>query len=480
VQIRATDGQLNCEAIWFIIPVKNASHNISSCSLDFQITSPEDDSTFVLTQDINFSSEINKTLGDYTCSWDSNINGALSPDCDFTTSSLQEGTHLITLTVEDDFSQETQEIVVDIKDNLGAEINSPSNGATFNYNETITLEGSAINSYGDVTCSWSSNHDDSLGEGCTLADVSLSENTHTITLTVEDAFETETDSITLDVGSLSASILSPLNNSEYEEGDLISFTSSVDYPYQGTYNCSWDSNIDGALSSNCSFTKSDLSLGAHVITLEVDDGKDIDTTTINLVINEPPCSGLPYIEYSGNYLCIHPFVNNGVGSCNNNYSCLMGRTIQWGCRGTLVSPSATSTTNGSLNTLRVVSWHDGWEYPWETGPNGENCNLYNHNSNDGTVAARVCSNLEFAGFDDWYLPAIDQLLEMYNQRNNVIKGDYLSEWEVYYNNWNIGHWSSTDGGTTKAQAINMNSGHITYLPGDFKSLKLLVRCVRDP
>jgi hypothetical protein len=384
---------------YFNIPVKNASHNISSCSLDFQITSPEDDSTFVLTQDINFSSEINKTLGDYTCSWDSNINGALSPDCDFTTSSLQEGTHLITLTVVDDFSQETQDITINIKDNLGAEITSPADGATFNHNDTITLVGSAINSYGDVTCSWSSNHDGSLGSGCTLADVSLSENTHNITLTVEDDLEEVTDSITLDVGSLSASILSPSNNSVHFQGNSISFTSSVDFPYQGTYTCSWDSNIDGVLSSNCSFTKNDLSLGTHEITLEVDDSEDTESTTINIVVNEPSCSGLPYIEFSGSYLCINT-VNR---SSNTNWS------------------TAISYCNG-LTAHTYSDWYlptiDQLEAIWNVG--------------SGTNAS---------------------------MNANINKGDYESEWtniSSYY------YWSSTEYSSSTAYIIYMGNGTIYY------------------
>lgn len=410
---------------------------------------------FLLSQDINFSSQISNSLGEYTCSWDSNIDGELSTDCSFTTSSLQEGTHQITLTVEDDLSQETQEITIDIKDNLGAEITSPNNNDTFNHNETITLVGTSINSYGDVTCSWSSNQDGPLGEGCSLENISLSENTHIITLKVQDNLETGTDSVTLYVGSLSIFIISPLNNSEHIEGDSISFESSSEYPYQGTHSCSWSSNIDGELSTECSFTKNDLSSGTHEITLEVDDGFNTDSVSINLIINEPPpCSGLPYIEYSGNFLCIHP---TGSG------------TSQWGCRGTSVSPSATSTTNGALNTQNIVSWHEGWESPWETGPNGETCN----SSNNGTVAARVCDDLVFGGFDDWYLPANNQLQGMNDQKNNVILGDYSGSWSSYSSQF---LWSSTELSSSYAYEFYMIYGNINFT---YKSSNYYVRCVRD-
>lgn len=49
-----------------------------------------------------------------------------------------------------------------------------------------------------------------------------------------------------------------------------------------------------------------------------------------------------------------------------------------------------------------------------------------------TSAAHLCDNLELNGFDDWYLPAIEELMLMYNNKMNIggfIEGDYCSSTE---------------------------------------------------
>ncbi len=456
---------ITSDSTYFNIPIKNAQMHLSSCFLDFEITSPEEDYIFVLTQEIFFSSQVNKTLGDYNCFWDSNIDGELSTDCNFTKSDLSPGTHNITLIVTDNLFQDNLQIILEIKDNLGAEITSPNNNDTFNYNETINLVGTAINYYGDYNCSWFSNQDLNLGTGCTL-DVNLSKNTHTITLTVEDDLEEVTDNIILDIVSITGNITSPLNNSEYEENDTITFQASANNAYDNLYSCSWDSNIEvSTLSTECSFTKSDLSPGTHNITLIVTDNLDIDYVNINLIVNEPPCSGLPYIAYSGSYLCIHPTLNNN------------GDSIQWGCKDNIVSPSATSLSDGKQNTQNIVSWHEGWSSPWEIGPNGETCSI----DADGNVAARYCDELDSYGFNDWYLPARSQLIDIWyvgsgsneTMNANIIKGNYESEWQ---NISTSDHWTSTEINDV-AYGFRGSNGLFSVIAG--KNFALRIRCVRD-
>ena len=66
--------------------------------------------------------------------------------------------------------------------------------------------------------------------------------------------------------------------------------------------------------------------------------------------------------------------------------------ILWGCAGTLTGASGTAIGTGQANTTTIVS------------------------SCAEASPARICDNLVLNGFDDWFLPSLDELDEMYYQR----------------------------------------------------------------
>jgi hypothetical protein len=159
---------------------------------------------------------------------------------------------------------------------------------------------------------------------------------------------------------------------------------------------------------------------------------------------------LPYIMYEGKELYISTIDNS------NN--------IQWGCRGTAVSPPATSFTLGSLNTHRIVSWHQGWTEPWPTGPGGATCDV----SNDGTVAARVCDNLTYDGYTDWYLPSYFELNEIYNKQNNLnITFDYIpiEDWNILTANEAQITGIKFGAGITDAHSVAYGNGRFIVVGG---------------
>lgn len=94
--------------------------------------------------------------------------------------------------------------------------------------------------------------------------------------------------------------------------------------------------------------------------------------------------------------------------------------IAWGPNG---ETFALSPDDGMKNTLKIVEYH-------------KNSSKYG-----GKTAADICYSLNHEGYDDWYLPAIDELQLMYNNRaliGNFLNGDYCSSTE--YGNkdaWNI-------------------------------------------
>jgi len=141
--------------------------------------------------------------------------------------------------------------------------------------------------------------------------------------------------------------------------------------------------------------------------------------------------GMPYIDYSGYKLYIHP---SDFG------------TKVWGGEGTVTN--ATSTVNGAWNTSEIVD-----------------------TLGEGDYAAYVCYSANAYGYDDWYLPAKDQLVEMYNKRNDVVNSG-IDEWNDF---GDLCYWSSTEDNASYAWVVNFVIGYVySYV----KDVSIYVRPVR--
>ena len=84
-------------------------------------------------------------------------------------------------------------------------------------------------------------------------------------------------------------------------------------------------------------------------------------------------------------------------------------TAHWGCDTTLIGCPSTAIGTGQANTMAII--------------NG---------CAEAGIAARLCNDLELNGYSDWFLPSIDELHQMYIQKD-VIGGFGTS-----------GYWSSTE------------------------------------
>ena len=114
---------------------------------------------------------------------------------------------------------------------------------------------------------------------------------------------------------------------------------------------------------------------------------------------------LPYIMSGGSKLYIHPIDNSSSAA--------------YGCQGT--TTGASSTSNGSSNTTTILAG---------CGTAG--------------IAAKICFDLVYGGYDDWYLPAKDQLKAIFDIGSSGInKADYAAQW-VDFLAANGYYWSSTE------------------------------------
>jgi len=117
-------------------------------------------------------------------------------------------------------------------------------------------------------------------------------------------------------------------------------------------------------------------------------------------------------------------------------------TFPWGCYGTDISGTSIALGTGMANTLAIV--------------NG---------CSQRPIASSVCNDLALNGYDDWYLPSMNELSLMYQNLRTQNLGHFSN---VYY-------WSSSQVSSGYAWAVNFTSGVLS----DFnKSSSYRVRAVR--
>jgi subtilisin family serine protease len=150
--------------------------------------------------------------------------------------------------------------------------------------------------------------------------------TYNVTLTVKDA-SGQTNSITKSVQvptatntAPTAAISSPTNGANFVQGASVSFAGTGSDQEDGTLtgaSLTWTSNIDGQIGTGTSFSKSNLSIGSHVITLTAKDAQGATGTatrsiTIAAPVNQPPVASFTWTCAGANKCAL-----NGSGSTDD-------------------------------------------------------------------------------------------------------------------------------------------------------------------
>ena len=105
-----------------------------------------------------------------------------------------------------------------------------------------------------------------------------------------------------------------------------------------------------------------------------------------------------------------------------------------------------------------------------------NCSAIISQVGHTSSAAKLCSDLVSGGYDDWYLPSIEECRLMSSNRFNINKslialsgGSILSQFATY--------WSSTESYTANAWVIHFDVGYSN--PGPSKGALNYVRAIRS-
>jgi hypothetical protein len=215
--------------------------------------------------------------------WESSIDGHLSSSETFT-SLLSIGTHSIYFRVMDDKDSwsedvtETVEIEPEVQNQIPtAYIDSVSPNPAIE-GDVITFEGHGVDTDGTIAgYSWESDINGILNHENLFTIEELAVGTHTISFKVKD-----------NNGSWSEEVSETLNINPKPDNQPP--TVEIDaHDSDGTIvTYSWESNIDGLLSTDISFSTSSLSIGEHTITFKAkdDNGDWSESVKITLVVEK--------------------------------------------------------------------------------------------------------------------------------------------------------------------------------------------------
>ncbi len=246
--------------------------------------------------------------------WKSNINGNLSTLDSFTTSSLSVGTHTIYFRVKDDketwSESDTRTLVINPESKNQAPIayiDSISPNPAIE-GETVTFSGHGIDGDGTIiSYTWVSDIDDVLDDKSSFSISSLSVGIHTISFMVKDNNEewSEPETAILTVESepqnqIPIAYIDSVTPNPAVEGEAVTFIGHGGDSDGTIISYSWESDIDGYLSSKRSFTTSSLSVGEHIITFKVKDDIDMWSESETVVLNVQEKEGEITSDGTGN------------------------------------------------------------------------------------------------------------------------------------------------------------------------------------
>jgi PKD repeat protein len=231
-----------------------------------------------------------------------------------------------------------------------------------------TFDASATTALSSATYNWTFG-DGTTGTGKATSRSYAAAGTYSVKLTVTDANGTssKTSSVTVTAPvnqSPTASISAPTANGSFVQGSSISFAGTGTDPEDGTLSGAslvWTSSRDGQIGTGTSFTKSNLTVGTHTITLTAKDSKGASglatrTITVSAIIaaNQPPAAAFTWNCNTG---VLHQCAFSGSASTDDVG--VVSYAWDWGNgrSETHVGTTATNTwaTSGSYNvTLKVT------------------------------------------------------------------------------------------------------------------------------
>ena len=258
------------------------------------ILSPQDESFFTPGTEITFTAEedTDPDGDDVTYFWNFVPWTFNSTESEFSLSNLSIGNHMIYLTVTDTFQEFSISIVhITINNPPSSSISSPTRNSIYQQNEIVTFlaEPGFDKDDHELSYEWESSVDGFLGDGEEIQ-FTLTPGPHIITMRVSDGYQKTSYESEIFVNSPPVAIIgSPLDQSLFLANDYVQCDASESWDNDSEYlSYLWESNIDGEIGDDPTFSTR-LSSGDHTIILTVeDDHGGISTSQVFVIINTPP------------------------------------------------------------------------------------------------------------------------------------------------------------------------------------------------
>jgi hypothetical protein len=211
--------------------------------------------------------------------WRSSIKGFLSNSDSFSIQTLPAGIHMIYFKVLDTDGAWSKEVSKSLRINQYpiAKIESIAPNETI-IGELIFFVGSGSDDGSISSYNWESSIDGFLSSKSQFSTATLSPGIHTISFIVEDnkGVESQPDTVIIIVMEIPenikpTAIIDSVNPSRITEGEEVMFVGHGDDPDNKIKEYFWESDFDGLLSVERSFSTSTLSVGTHVISFRVRD-----------------------------------------------------------------------------------------------------------------------------------------------------------------------------------------------------------------
>ena len=151
-------------------------------------------------------------------------------------------------------------------------------------------------------------------------------------------------------------------------------------------------------------------------------GYDCDGNFVEYVVGMEAEGGIVfYVDETGERGLVAAMEDLTEGASDNSETGLIG--FEWGCFGEYVDGAdGTSLGTGYLNTIDIVNQGCVVDY-------------------GGITAAQAALLFESEGYSDWYLPSIDELIEMYNTFGNLVSEVNIGGFDTSIDSgW---YWSSS-------------------------------------
>ena len=139
-------------------------------------------------------------------------------------------------------------------------------------------------------------------------------------------------------------------------------------------------------------------------------GEEISFKTNSLDIGEAFQGGIVFYLLKPGNIGYDPEVTHGLIATLED----QGASSYWGCTGTNIAGTSMSIGTGAANTLAIVTA-----------------------CTDPLTPANICYSLVYGGYDDWYLPSLDEF-------------SYLCSNKAFVPNISGNYWTSTQFSTSKA------------------------------